>query len=240
MRVEDGIANVKATGVKITNINGSANWRRSAGGQDSVSVVLSATGDKGGGVVSLSGYAKNCYSQTDAAAEVRAWRERLPRFNKRTLADLYVSTRDPAHQPNDARDSLRLTGSVQAPVLTGPLNVDRGSIFLADRDIARKQAVEVLDDTLVTTDQSKSKIFSTLMANLQPNVSITLGDVRLRSAEANVKLTGELDLTTSTARSTRTLASTGQLLPQFSLEGALNTAGGTYNLNLGLVQREFR
>jgi hypothetical protein len=65
-------------------------------------------------------------------------------------------------------------------------------------------------------------------------------DVRLRSTEADVRLGGELQLVTSTAQSTRTLASTGQLVPRLALEGSLKTIGGTYNLNLGLVQREFQ
>jgi translocation and assembly module TamB len=237
--VQGGTASIQATGAPITNINGDATWNRGAGGQDSVSVALTATGGgKAGGNVALTGFVKNLLQPRQAQPLRFAFgADAFHVFNKRTLADLYISTVDPVR---NSRDSLRLTGSVQAPVFTGNLNVDRGSIFLADRDIARKQSVEVLDDTLAGTAESKSRIFSTLMSNLQiPNATITLGDVRLRSAEANVRLTGGLRLTTSTARSTRTSASTGQLLPQFSLEGALRTAGGTYNLNLGLAQREF-
>jgi hypothetical protein len=75
-------------------------------------------------------------------------------------------------------------------------------------------------------------MFSSLMTNLSiSNVPVTLGnDVRLRSNEANVRLGGELHLVTSTAQSTRTLASTGQLVPRLALEGSLKTVGGTYNL----------
>jgi len=64
--------------------------------------------------------------------------------------------------------------------------------------------------------------------------------VRLRSSEANVRLAGDLRVVTRTDLSTRTLASTGQLIPRLSLEGALTTEGGTYNLNLGPLQREFQ
>jgi translocation and assembly module TamB len=236
--VRDGTARISATGVDITNIEGSADWGRNARGEDSVIVSVTAEGGKNGGSVSLSGYAKNLFQprQTQPLKFALVAND-FHAFRKLSLADLYVSTLDPAR---NAVDTLWLRGTVQAPVLTGPLNVDRGSIFLADRDIARKQAVEVFEDTPVAVAESRSKLFSTLMANVQPNVTITLGDVRLRSAEANVKLTGELHLTTSTARSTRTSASTGQLLPQFALEGRLNTAGGSYNLNLGPVSREFQ
>ena len=79
------------------------------------------------------------------------------------------------------------------------------------------------------------------MTNLTPRITVTLGnDVRLRSKEANVRLSGDLRVATSTNQSTRTLASTNQLVPRLTLEGALRTEGGTYNLNLGLVQREFQ
>jgi translocation and assembly module TamB len=85
-----------------------------------------------------------------------------------------------------------------------------------------------------------SSVLSTLMANLLiSNVPVTLGqDVRLRSAEADVRLAGQLNLVTSTDRSTR-VTSSGQLVPGLALEGQLTTVSGTYNLNLGLAQREF-
>src|SRR5262249_31294349 len=87
---------------------------------------------------------------------------------------------------------------------------------------------------------SGSQMFSQLMYNLRSSVPITLGnDVRLRSADANVRLSGGLNVTTSPLRGTRTLA-TGELVPGLTLEGTLRTEGGTYNLNLGLVQREFQ
>jgi hypothetical protein len=78
----------------------------------------------------------------------------------------------------------------------------------------------------------------TLMTNLTPSITVSLGsDVRLRSKEANVRLSGDLRVATSTNQSTRTLASTNQLVPRLTLEGALRTEGGTYNTNIGLVQR---
>jgi translocation and assembly module TamB len=123
------------------------------------------------------------------------------------------------------------------------LTVDRTSIYLADRDIARKQAVQFAsDDTASTASRlGGSAMVQTLMTNLTPNITVSLGnDVRLRSKEANVRLSGDLRVATSTNQSTRTLASTNQLVPRLTLEGALRTEGGTYNLNLGLVQREFQ
>jgi hypothetical protein len=126
-------------------------------------------------------------------------------------------------------------------VLTGALRVDRGSIFLADRDLARKQIVEAISDSIVRAATGGSAMFQTLMANLQiQNVTVALPDVRLKSKEANVQLAGELQLVPSTAFSTRTVASSGQLVQRLALEGVLRTVGGTYDLNLGIVQREFQ
>jgi hypothetical protein len=68
---------------------------------------------------------------------------------------------------------------------------------------------------------------------------VTLGrDVKLRSTEVDVRLDGQLSLVTSAAPG-RAASSTGLPVPGLTLEGALRTVSGTYNLNLGLVQREF-
>jgi translocation and assembly module TamB len=155
-------------------------------------------------------------------------------INRRSLADLYISFGAP----------VKLTGDLNSPVLSGgPIVVDRGAIFLPDRDLARKRAVEFLPESVVPTGtQPTHAMLEKLMANLAiSNVSVVLGnDVRLRSSEANVRLAGDLRVVTRTDRSTRIVASTGQLIPRLSLEGRLTTESGTYNLNLGPLQREFQ
>jgi translocation and assembly module TamB len=132
-----------------------------------------------------------------------------------------------------------------APELRGSIVVDRGSIFLADRDIARKQAVEIIADSLNVVDTAartrapaRSALLSTLMTNLRTrDVTVTLGEnVRLRSAEADVRLRGSLNLLTAN-QSIRTVPIAG---PPFQLEGTLRTAGGSYTLPLGLLAREFQ
>jgi hypothetical protein len=79
------------------------------------------------------------------------------------------------------------------------------------------------------------------MSNLRvQNVTISLGDdVRLRSAEANVKLSGSLQLQATTNRSRRINTASGAAIPLFDLDGVLLTESGTYSLNLGVVRREF-
>jgi translocation and assembly module TamB len=222
-------------GVTLNNIAGAVSGAVTTTGQDSINVVLAAVSQgETPGSVAISGWVKNLFqSKTRQPFDFTLTARSFHAFDKRSLADLYLTTTQP----------LQLTGSIQAATLTGALLVPRGAIFLMDRDLARKQAVERIADTTAFGGRSSSVplTFSTLMSNLQiSNVTVTLGnDVYLRSAEANVKLAGELRLEPSTVQSTRTLAS-GELVPRLSLFGTLRTVGGHYNLNLGLVQREFQ
>jgi translocation and assembly module TamB len=216
-------------GVTVSDING-----RVFGGKDSLNLDFrAATTDDGPGTVAVTGWVKNLLrAGTHPTFAVAVGANGFHAMNKRSLATMVLTTTDP----------IRLTGSTASATLTGALRVDRGAIFLADRDIARKQAVEIIIDSIGNTAaaSTSSAMMSALMSNLQANVTVTLGnDVRLRSKEVNVKLAGDLQLITATTRSTRTVASTGQLLPRFELVGGLRTVSGTYNLNLGLVQREF-
>jgi hypothetical protein len=232
--VRNGSAVVRPMGVKIVDINGSIFAALNAAGtQDSIAVKFTATNDKQpSGSLQLDGWFNlPATSKTSPSLDLRLVARQFHALNKRSLADLYIST-----------DStpLRLHGTLRADTLEGSLRVDRGAIYLADRDLARKLVVEeVVDSTSTSGVTTVPSFLTTLITNLQGGVTITLGDnVRLRSSEANVRLTGTLNLRTSTARSTRATAS-GTLIPKLSLEGQLRTVDGTYVLNLGVVQREF-
>jgi len=233
--IKNGSAIAAPLGVTLTGINGGISGAVTTAGQDSIHVNLTAsTQDNSSGVVGVDGWVKNLLQAKERqplAFTITA--NSFHMFDRRSIADIYVTTTQP----------LQLTGSVQGATLTGALLVDRSAIFLADRDLARKRAVQLIADSAAQAGGvNLPAMFSSLMANLNiPNVAVRLGnDVRLRSTEADVRLAGELQLVTSTAQSTRTLASTGQLVPRLALEGSLKTVGGTYNLNLGLVQREFQ
>jgi hypothetical protein len=236
--VANGSAFVVSTGVTLTDINGVIVGQTNAAGEDSISVtgLRATTPGKPNGLVTVNGWVKNLMTGAPTFS-LAAGVDQFNALNKRSIADVFLTTPFPA-------DSIRLLGGLSAPRLTGALRVDRTSIFLADRDIARKRSVLFTsdEDTVTATSRlSGSKMVSTLMTNLASGVTITLGnDVRLRSAEANVRLSGELRVGTSVNQSTRTLVGTNQLVPRLTLEGALRTEGGTYNLNLGLVQREFQ
>jgi hypothetical protein len=84
-------------------------------------------------------------------------------LDRRSIADVYLTT----------TDSIRLKGSVAAPTLDGVLSVDRTSIYLADRDIARKQTVLFASDDSTSSPSrlGGSAMVSTLMTNLTPRIT---------------------------------------------------------------------
>jgi translocation and assembly module TamB len=233
LNVSRGSVFVVASGVTLSNISGSISGATNAAGEDSIGVRLSAnTVGKPSGSASIVGYVKSFFV-AKPTFKLALGLNQFHALNRRSLADLYITS----------LDSVRLYGSLDVPKLEGSLLVDRSSIFLPDPVIARKQPVNFAsDDSVGRVGQivGGSAMFSQLMYNLTSSVLITLGnDVRLRSNEANVRLSGELHVAKSSLRGTRTLAS-GDIVPGLTLEGQLTTEGGTYNLNLGLVQREFQ
>ena len=235
VRIVNGSADVPPLGkIKLTNINGGISGAASSAGQDSIDVDVSALSD--GGHIDVKGWLKNSgQKNVPPSFNIAVGAKAFHAFSDRNLADLYLST----------LDSLRLTGDLNRPVLTGSLLVDKGSIFLPDRDIARKQTDELFAEPAPTegpTGLNALAAIQKLRTNLQiPNLTVQLAEneVRLRSAEANVRLAGELRVLKA-AGSTRLYASRVEALPGLAVEGALSTVGGTYNLNLGLVQREFQ
>jgi hypothetical protein len=233
LTVANGSVFVVASGVTLSNISGRIGGGTNASGADSINVDLSATtSGKPTGTAKIGGTIRNLIA-ANPTFNLTLGLNQFHALNRKSLADLYITSDQP----------VKLEGNLDNPTLRGSLVVDRSSIFLPDPVIARKQPVNFSTDdstTRVGRIVGGSAMFSTLMLNLTSSVPISLGsDVRLRSKEANVRLSGDLHVTTSRLRGTRTSAS-GDVIPGLALEGALRTEGGTYNLDLGLVQREFQ
>ena len=233
LNVTNGSVFVVASGVTLANISGRIGGGTDAAGEDSINVKLSAvTPGKPAGSVNVDGVVKNLIANSPRFSLTLALNQ-FHALNRKSLADLYITSDQP----------VKLEGDLDNPTLRGSLIVDRSSIFLPDPVIARKQPVVfATDDTTSRVGRilGGSAMFSQLMLNLSSSLPITLGsDVRLRSKEANVRLSGDLHVTTSRLRGTRTSAA-GDVIPGLALEGVLRTEGGTYNLDLGLVQREFQ
>jgi translocation and assembly module TamB len=227
LRVDDGQARLNAAGVTFRGITGDIRGGVNAAGEDSVYLNIEArTNDRDH--VRVRGRISNLTKPKAQRFDLRLFADSLHAFNRRSVADIYLST----------PDTLRLVGSVSGSELTGSINIDRGAIFLSDPDLARKLSVATLDTS--STERMSSAVLDELMTNLRIGaVPVTLGeDVRLKSSEADVRLTGQLDLIKSNNASTR-LSESGQIVPGLTLSGTLFTVGGTYNLNFYFYQREF-
>jgi translocation and assembly module TamB len=240
--VRNGQLTAQNLGITLRSINGTV---RFDGRSDTVRIdVSAASGTAPGARLALRGnigYAK--------------WDE--PRFNlalyahnfhvieRRSLASLDVST---------AADSLHLTGSMDAAALTGTLRVDRGELYLPERDILRKQVVDLSSEGIFqivdTTDLRARQIVpdapSRLVEGLRlDDVHIVLGDeVWLRSREANIKLGGSLDVKSAEKQSSLSASPRNRSRgPDYglALAGRLTADRGTYTLDLAPapVQREF-
>src|SRR4029078_6396398 len=90
------------------------------------------------GTAQLVGWAKNLTQRNATPSfELTLSATNFHAINRRSLADLYVTFADAT--------SIRLKGDLNSPILSGgPIIVDRGAIFLPDRELARKRAVALL------------------------------------------------------------------------------------------------
>ena len=171
--------------------------------------------------------------------------------DKRTLARLDVST------VGDA--GISLIGRKSGSTLTGSVNIVRGTIYLPEHDLAKKQMEQLsakdLAGIIDTTDLNpRIKLPSPPSALLKDmtisGVRVTLGDeVWLRSSEVNIKLVGSLNVRRSGQRASDAgapFAANGEapvadsLIYRLALDGTLTAERGTYTLSLGPIQREFQ
>ncbi|HEY4306449.1 MAG TPA: translocation/assembly module TamB domain-containing protein [Gemmatimonadaceae bacterium] len=230
IRIAGGAMTVPAGGVSFTNINGTISGGVVASGLDSTHVAITAHSSDHD-TVAITGFVQNLarLQSKDPNFNLTLTADSIHAYNRRTVADVYFSTPQP----------LRWVGTPKASVLTGQIVVDRGAIFLSDPDLARKLAVETIAENRTRTETSA--MVTDLMKNLVIQaVPVTLGsDVRLKSSEADVRLSGQLELVKSNT-STRLVTPSGEFVPGLTLNGSLSTVGGTYTLRFTqAVQRQF-
>ena len=238
--VKNGQISAQNAGITVRAINGAVRFE---GRNDSVQVDLSAvSGATASSRLALRGFVN--YSKWDAPRfNLALYAHSFHALDRRTLASLDLST----------EDSLRLVGSMDAAALTGTLRVDRGEVYLPERDLLRKQVVDLTNDQLYqiidSTDARTRQIIpnapSRLVQNLRlDNVKVVLGDeVWLKSREANIKLGGSLSVRTAEKQSSLSVTRKGARSDSvgLALEGVLTADRGTYTLDLAPapVQREF-
>ncbi len=124
---------------------------------------------------------------------------------------------DPRVAEADLSWVLRLRGPLDTLTLGGDVTVPRANLFIGRQ---RRQALALAEDSL--TNEGASKYAPRL-----EGIRLRLGnEVRLRSTEANVQLTGEV-------------AAAGTL-DEPDVRGEIFAGRGSFRLDLGLLQRTFQ
>jgi translocation and assembly module TamB len=226
----DGSATFPDLGVRMTGMTGRLDFRG-----DSVvlpRLAILGAGTRGGsatlrGTVGFADVERPTFDVTVQAANLRV-------LDRPRIASMNLST---------IGDGVRVRGSAESATLAGSLLIPRADIAIPELGVA-KNLVPVDDpEFLALIDTTTSAGRTLLAASPSPfvrnlsidNVRLVMGsDVWLRSAEANIKLAGELGVTLGRDPVDSTRA-------QLALDGALATERGTYRLNLGYgaVQRTF-
>ena len=169
----------------------------------------------------------------------------LRAIDKGGLARLDVST---------GSSGLTLSGTEDEARLSGAIDVNRGTIYIPElinkklEDFSQEEFAELFDTTDVRNRSLMPQPPARLVEHLRlDGVSVNVGDeVWLRSAEANIKLGGSLDVTRArdereTRRSSLGRGGANDPLYRLALSGALSADRGTYTLDVGVaVQREFQ
>lgn len=162
-------------------------------------------------------------------------------MNRRGVADVSLGT---------GAGALRLAGRKSRSVLTGNLTAN-GSVFVPEA--ISKNVVAIDNDLLASLIDTTTLAYKSLLPAASPaivrnmeivGVTIAAGDnLRLRSEEANIKLSGNLQLSVGTSSADpvgRGQAARGQAGTRaLTLEGTLQATEGTYRLDLGPLQRSF-
>ena len=226
----NGASFIAPLGVRLVGMDGEL--RFSGDNLSLPRLTVSGAGTRGGNAI-LSGRI-GFASLGDPSFDLSIQANNLRVLDRPRIATLQVST--------DA-GGLQIRGTQRGSVLTGSVTIPSGDIAIPELGLA-KNLVSIDDPefyTLIdtTTSQGRSLLASApspLLRNLEVrDVRLFMGNnVWLRSAEANIKLAGDVGVTLGRARSDSARV-------QLALDGTLLAERGTYRLNLGFgaVQRTF-
>ena len=226
----NGAGDVTPLGVRLVGMDGAL---RFAGDDITLPrLAVSGAGSRGGSAI-LSGRV-GFASLDDPSFDLAVQASNFRILDRPRVATLQVSTE---------AGGLRIRGTQRGSVLTGSVTIPGGDIIIPELGVA-KNLVSIDDPefyTLIdtTTTQGRSLLAtapSQLLRNLEVRgVRLFMGNnVWLRSAEANIKLAGDVGVTLGRARQDSARV-------QLALDGTLLAERGTYRLNLGFgaVQRTF-
>lgn len=229
LRVANGAVDLTTLGIRADRIFADVDF---AGDSILVRRFSMMSGHQRADTISLTG-AVAFADYANPSFDLHLYARNFHAMNKPRVADLELST---------SRPGLRLRGALAGSELTGDLTVTRGEIYIPE--LAQKRVISLDDpefyrvvDTSLTTNRT---LLPTAPPRLVKNltlhqVRIGMGeDVWLRSAEANIKLGGEVAVTVG-----RPSGGADSARTQLALEGVLTADRGTYRLSLPAVQRTF-
>ncbi|MDB4905888.1 MAG: hypothetical protein JWO05_672 [Gemmatimonadetes bacterium] len=239
--VQDGDVSLQSLGIRLREVQADLAF---SGDGDSLAIRrITARSGVLGDTAGVSGFIVY-RNLDDPVINLRLDARTFHAIDKRSLATMDVST---------TAEGMRLTGRMTDASLTGGLVVNRGTIYIPDPELSRKQVADLSSQGFFTVDSADARARalvpdapSKLVQNLRiQNVSVALGDeVWLRSRQANIKLGGTLSVQRSEEQrrggpgfGLATRDTTAQY--KLALSGELKAERGTYTLDLGVVQREF-
>ena len=226
LAIANGSATLMSANVRLENVNANV---RLDGDVARIQRFTMQSGPERGDTASLTGFVSfQKFENPEFGLSFAARSFRI--IGRRSIADLVVTT------PN--RAPITLEGEYEHARLTGSLLIERGTIFIPE--LAEKRLTDLNDPSLALLDTARAvrallpDAPSELVENMElQGVKIRIGDdVWIRSEEANIKLSGEVDVT-------RTHDPREGNKARLALFGTLNADRGTYRLNLGIVQRNF-
>jgi translocation and assembly module TamB len=234
LTVEAGRTTVKSLGIELQDITVRATLAKNKFVIDTLSLTsrsLASKEARPGNLLWASGSVDNALDSLRRTFDLTLRARDFHPIDRRTKAKLDVTIPQPG---------LRLTGAPGNVALTGSVIVNRGQVFLPDPEIARKQLLDIDADTVVNFGGGSASM-DAMLARLgfrSAQVNVTLGeDVKLKSSEADVKLSGSVLV--SMQKTTSSLGGRGTTSYPVTVDGAFLANSGTYTLDLGLARRDF-
>ena len=224
LMVDRGVMTLPDVGITLREINADLSARNDTVTIDTLSML---SGPEAGNRFTASGRIMRPFNADSVSFDLDLIAREFHLIGNERLADLYVTA------------NVEWRGTDQASSATGTVVVDRGTIALPETSDKELFSIEDwrelgIDSAVVGRLGLLPRPATRFVRGLSAeNVQVVMGpDVWLRSQDADIKLTGAVNLTV--ARADRFSED------QLALTGDLQTERGTYRLNVSPLQRTFQ
>jgi translocation and assembly module TamB len=224
LAVDRGTVTLPDLGITLREINTNLLARNDTVMVDTLTMV---SGEELSNRFSATGFVARPFNEDSVSFDLRVRAQRFHLINDRRVADLEVTA------------NVEWRGTDLASSATGIVVVDRGEIALPETSDKELFSVEDwkdlgIDSAAVSRLGLMPRAGTRFIRGLSAeNVQVVMGpDVWLRSQDADIKLTGAVNLTVSRAERFSE--------DRLALTGDLQTERGTYRLNVSPLQRTFQ